>query len=432
MRQGSPVRDRRCPRNCERRVRGIRHWLGDPAGKAPRATTPSQETSASREWDDSSGGGGGPLSSCGRDRTAASSGHAGFGRRPLGQEPLRRAARRGRRERRHLLRHRRAGRRRDGRAHRRASGAPRPFLAHGRGAAGAAGGHRAPPSRAADARRLPDLWLSNLLLAGKQPTKRPALASALRRRAGPVVLVSNEVGMGLVPRRRSAAPFAMRAGRLNQEVAALPTASSLSRRGCRRYLEGGLLEPRCAVFPATVITGFLGAGKTSLVRHLLAHADGRRSPSSSMNSASSASTASCCSAAATRCNDDDIVELANGCLCCTVADDFLPTLTALLDRDAPPEHISSRLRAWPCRSRWCRPSLAGNRTRTTVDGVLTVIDGAAVAAGLLPPIRSRRAAARGGSGAGSRQPARGGLRGPARLRRSRGPQQDRPIDAGAT
>src|SRR3546814_13923414 len=39
------------------------------------------------------------------------------------------------------------------------------------------------------------------------------------------------------------------------------------------------------------------------------------------------------------CSDDDIVELTNGCICCTVADDFLPTIAALLDRPAPPDHI---------------------------------------------------------------------------------------------
>ena len=91
--------------------------------------------------------------------------------------------------------------------------------------------------------------------------------------------------------------------------------------------------------PATIVTGFLGAGKTSLVRHLLRD---RRRPgwrSSSTSSASSASTASCCSAAASDLRRDDIVELANGCLCCTVADDFLPTLTGCSIAPTPPGHI---------------------------------------------------------------------------------------------
>ena len=136
--------------------------------------------------------------------------------------------------------------------------------------------------------------------------------------------------------------------------------------------------------PATVITGFLGAGKTSLVRHLLAHADGRRL-AVIVNEFGELGIdrellLGCGDAA---CGDEDIVELANGCLCCTVADDFLPTLTRLLDRAAPPEHIlietSGLALPKPLVQAFAWPEI---RTRTTVDGVLTVIDGAAVAAGL--------------------------------------------------
>src|SRR6516164_9828657 len=134
---------------------------------------------------------------------------------------------------------------------------------------------------------------------------------------------------------------------------------------------------------ATVITGFLGAGKTSLVRHLLAHADGRRL-AVVVNEFGELGIdrellLGCGDAA---CGDDDIVELANGCLCCTVAEDFLPTLTRLLDRATPLEHILIET------SGLALPKLLVQafswpeiRTRTTVDGVLTMIDGAAVAAG---------------------------------------------------
>jgi cobalamin biosynthesis protein CobW len=136
--------------------------------------------------------------------------------------------------------------------------------------------------------------------------------------------------------------------------------------------------------PATVITGFLGAGKTSLVRHLLAQADGRRL-AVLVNEFGELGIdrqllLGCGDAA---CADDDIVELANGCLCCTVADDFLPALTRLLDRGTPPEHIlietSGLALPKPLVQAFGWPEI---RTRTTVDGVLTVIDGAAVAAGL--------------------------------------------------
>ena len=80
--------------------------------------------------------------------------------------------------------------------------------------------------------------------------------------------------------------------------------------------------------PATVITGFLGAGKTSLVRHLLARAQGRRLALVVNEFGELGIDRELLLGCGDEtCAEDDIVELANGCICCTVADDFLPTLT---------------------------------------------------------------------------------------------------------
>ncbi len=180
--------------------------------------------------------------------------------------------------------------------------------------------------------------------------------------------------------------------------------------------------------PATVITGFLGAGKTSLVRHLLARAQGRRL-AVIVNEFGELGIdrellLGCGDEA---CTEDDIVELANGCLCCTVADDFLPTLTRLLDRPAPPEHIlietSGLALPKPLVQAFAWPEI---RTRTTVDGVLTVIDAAAVAAGRFADDPEAVARARAADPALVHDnPARRGVRRPARLRRSRDPEQER-------
>jgi cobalamin biosynthesis protein CobW len=135
--------------------------------------------------------------------------------------------------------------------------------------------------------------------------------------------------------------------------------------------------------PATVITGFLGAGKTSLLRHLVANANGRRL-ALVINEFGELGVDReiLLGCGVEDCREDDVIELANGCICCTVADDFLPTLERLIDRPDPPDHIlietSGLALPKPLVQAFAWPEV---KARVTVDGVIAVVDAAAVAAG---------------------------------------------------
>jgi cobalamin biosynthesis protein CobW len=142
-----------------------------------------------------------------------------------------------------------------------------------------------------------------------------------------------------------------------------------------------------AKIPTTVFTGFLGAGKTSLIRHLLRQSQGRRIAliiNEFGDIGIDRELLLGCGDAT--CTDDDIVELANGCICCTVADDFVPTMQRLLQRTPPPEHIvietSGLALPKPLIKAFNWPEIS---TRVTVDGVVAVVDGAAVRDGLFAP-----------------------------------------------
>ena len=135
--------------------------------------------------------------------------------------------------------------------------------------------------------------------------------------------------------------------------------------------------------PATVITGFLGAGKTSVIRHMLENAGGKRIAlviNEFGDLGIDRELVIGCGIEG--CEDENVMELANGCICCTVADDFLPTMEALLDRPEPPEHIvietSGLALPKPLVKAFNWPEI---RSRVTVDGVVTVVDAPAVAAG---------------------------------------------------
>ena len=137
-----------------------------------------------------------------------------------------------------------------------------------------------------------------------------------------------------------------------------------------------------AKVPCTIVTGFLGAGKTTLVRNVLENADRRLAVIVNEFGDVGIDGEILKSCGVENCPEDAIVELANGCICCTVADDFVPALKSLLDRPNPPEHIvietSGLALPKPLVKAFNWPEIA---SRVTVDGVVTVVDGAAVADG---------------------------------------------------
>jgi cobalamin biosynthesis protein CobW len=135
--------------------------------------------------------------------------------------------------------------------------------------------------------------------------------------------------------------------------------------------------------PCTIVTGFLGAGKTTLIRHVLANAQGRRIAvivNEFGDVGIDGEILKGCGDAA--CPEDNIVELANGCLCCTVADEFVPALDSILSRIPKVEHIvietSGLALPKPLVQAFHWPAI---KSRVTVDGVVAVVDGAALADG---------------------------------------------------
>ena len=142
-----------------------------------------------------------------------------------------------------------------------------------------------------------------------------------------------------------------------------------------------------AKIPVTVITGFLGSGKTTLIRHLMANPQGKRL-AVLVNEFGDVGVdgdilKSC---ADENCPAENIVELANGCICCTVADDFIPTIETLMALPQKPDHIlietSGLALPKPLLKAFDWPDI---RSRITVDGVVAVADAEAVANGRFAP-----------------------------------------------
>ena len=135
--------------------------------------------------------------------------------------------------------------------------------------------------------------------------------------------------------------------------------------------------------PVTVITGFLGSGKTTLIRHLMQNPQGLRlAVLVNEFGAVGVDGAILKACADENCPEENIVELANGCICCTVAEDFIPTIEALLALPRRPDHIlietSGLALPKPLLKAFDWPAI---RSLITVDGVITLADAEAVAAG---------------------------------------------------
>ena len=144
--------------------------------------------------------------------------------------------------------------------------------------------------------------------------------------------------------------------------------------------------------PVTVITGFLGAGKTTVLRHLLTRSGQRLAVM--VNEFGSVGLDGDLIRSCGFCPDDEVdgrlVELNNGCLCCTVQDDFLPTMEQLLERadqlDGIVVETSGLALPRPLLQALDWPAI---RSRVHLNGVVTLVDGEALAAG--SPVADREA-----------------------------------------
>lgn len=139
--------------------------------------------------------------------------------------------------------------------------------------------------------------------------------------------------------------------------------------------------------PVTIITGFLGSGKTTLISHLIRNAGGRRLAVVVNEFGTLGVDGEILKGCAIPdCPEENIIELANGCICCTVADDFVPTVESLLAMQPRPDHIlietSGLALPKPLLKAFDWPAI---RSRITVDGVIALADAEAVAAGRFAP-----------------------------------------------
>ncbi len=138
-----------------------------------------------------------------------------------------------------------------------------------------------------------------------------------------------------------------------------------------------------AKIPTTIITGFLGAGKTTLIRNLLEQSEGKQIALIINEFGDLGIDGEILNHCGIKdCDESGIIELSNGCICCTVAEDFTPAMEQLINSIPQPDHIiietSGLALPQPLIRAFNWPEI---RSKVSVDGVIVVVDGPAVLSG---------------------------------------------------
>jgi cobalamin biosynthesis protein CobW len=148
------------------------------------------------------------------------------------------------------------------------------------------------------------------------------------------------------------------------------------------------MQTQMRKIPVTIVTGFLGSGKTTLLRHILQHAGGLRVAVIVNEFGELGIDGEILKGCGIGCDDEgretegQLYELANGCLCCTVQEEFFPVMEQLVERREQIDHVlietSGLALPKPLVQAFNWPAI---KNSFTVDAVVTVVDGPAVASG---------------------------------------------------
>ncbi|HEY3597370.1 MAG TPA: cobalamin biosynthesis protein CobW [Paraburkholderia sp.] len=148
------------------------------------------------------------------------------------------------------------------------------------------------------------------------------------------------------------------------------------------------MQTQMRKIPVTIVTGFLGSGKTTLLRHILQHAEGLRIAVIVNEFGELGIDGEILKGCGIGCDEEgretegQLYELANGCLCCTVQEEFFPVMEQLVERRDQIDHVlietSGLALPKPLVQAFNWPVI---KNSFTVDAVVTVVDGPAVASG---------------------------------------------------